>query len=66
MTDKKTEKELVKKEISISPEYQFTLQDFQIIFELINKSEIKGSDAELIFNIKLKIQKNAEFIQTKQ
>jgi len=71
MTDEKKqeiveEKELIKKEIVLGKEFQFTVQDFQILYEILKEANIKGSEAELIATLKIKIQKNAEFIQIKQ
>lgn len=70
MTDEKKqeiveEKELIKKEIVLGKEFQFTVQDFQILYEILKEANIKGSEAELIATLKIKIQKNAEFIQIK-
>lgn len=68
--EKKTEiveeKELVKKEITLAKEFQFNVQDFQILYEILKDANIKGSEAEIIATLKIKIQKNAEFIQIKQ
>ena len=47
----------------VNPRLLFNLQDLQVIFNIINQSNVNGEEVEYIASLKKKIQLQAEQIQ---